>query len=422
MSTVSRGLPAQPHLDIPKRQARELLALIRAGDPDALARVRHRHPRFARADDAAIPSALRLADTQLVIAREYGFASWPELKRRIEGNSATHALLAAIRDNDLALVRTLLTARPDLLHVPLWSGNWGPPMSHAANLGRLEIIAECHALGARDHQHAFARAILQGQIECARWLRAHGAILSPGLVLGPCETLNPAGLRYLLDLGTPLADADGNPLTPLALVVETYARHPAGKHACLDLLASRCSGLPDIPMVAFHRGRLEDLARHLDWDPSLLNRRFRLPQIYPAELGCAPGGRNGLHGTPVDGGTLLHLAVQFEEPEIVALLLARGADVNARASIDADGIGGHTPLFHAVVNCGRGGDAEFARTLLAQGADPHLRASLRKFLDWVDAPRWHEARDVTAREWALGFPEHHWVNAAAVSLLGASGG
>ena len=30
---------------------------------------------------------------------------------------------------------------------------------------------------------------------------------------------------------------------------------------------------------------------------------------------------------------------------------ARGADANARATIDAEGFGGHTPLFNAVV-CG----------------------------------------------------------------------
>lgn len=422
MPTVSRGLPAQPHLDIPKHQARELLTLVRRGIPAALDRVRRRHPRFATCDDAAILNArLRLADAQLVLAREYGFASWPELKRRIEANSVVHALRAAIRDNDCAFVRTLLAAHPDLLHVPLWSGNWGPPMSHAANLGRLEIVAECHALGARDHQHAFGRAILQGQLETARWLHAHGAAVTPDLLLGPCETLNPSGLRFLLELGAPLADVHGNRLAPLALVLETYGRNPAGKHACLDLLATHGIHIPDTPLAALHRGRAADLARHLDRDPTLLDRRFRLSEIYPAQLGCAGDGRNGLHGTPLDGGTLLHLAVDFEETEIAALLLRRGADVNARAALDADGFGGHTPLFHALVACGRGSDPALARTLLAHGADPSLRASLRKFLDWVDEPRRHEARDVTAREWATTFPEQNWVNPAAVALLDASG-
>ena len=34
--------------------------------------------------------------------------------------------------------------------------------------------------------------------------------------------------------------------------------------------------------------------------------------------------------------------------EAAQLLLERGADVNARAEIDEDGVGGQTPLFHAV--------------------------------------------------------------------------
>ena len=49
MATVSRGLPERPHLDVPKREARELLDDWRRGDPDALERIRHRHPRL-RAD------------------------------------------------------------------------------------------------------------------------------------------------------------------------------------------------------------------------------------------------------------------------------------------------------------------------------------------------------------------------------------
>jgi hypothetical protein len=48
-----------------------------------------------------------------------------------------------------------------------------------------------------------------------------------------------------------------------------------------------------------------------------------------------------------------------------------------------------------------------------------VRASLRKFLDWIDEPRWHEARDVTAAEWGRGFPDQGWVNGEALRLLDA---
>jgi len=419
MATVSRGLPDRPHLDVPKREARELLEDWRKGDADALERIRHRHPRFQSADESAIATRpFRLSDAQLVIAREYGFAHWTELKQRIETNASAHALLAAIGANDRDAAVRIVREEPRLLHVPLWSGNWGPPMSHAANLGRLEIIEAMAALGARDFQHAFDRALLQGRIECARWLHAHGATLAPGIVMGSCETLEASGFDFLADLGAPLTNDRGDRLAPLALVLGTYSRNPAGKHAILDSLARHGYELPDTPMMAFHRGSVAGLEAHLRRDPSLLARRFTLREIYPPELGCSDEeGRSGMHWTPIDGTTLLHLAIDFMEREVFEWLLARGADVDARAAVDAEGFGGHSPLFHTVV-CGPWGDETFVRPLLERGASPAVRASLRKFLDWTERPRWHVARDVTAAEWGRGFPDQGWVNAAALRVLG----
>jgi ankyrin repeat protein len=417
MATVSRGLPERPHLDVPKREARELLDDWRRGDSDAFDRIRHRHPRLHTAADSAIAAApFRLADAQLVIAREYGFAHWTELKQRIETNSLAHALLVAIRADDRDAAVRIVRGEPRLLHVPLWSGNWGPPMSHAANIGRLEIIKAMAELGARDFQHAFDRALLQGQLECARWLLANGASLAPGLVMGTCETLNVAGFDFLADAGAPITDQHGDRLAPLVLVLQTYGRNPAGKHAILDSFVRHGYELPDTPMMAFHRGDVSALERHLRRDPSLLARRFTLREIYPPELGC-PEGRAGMHWTPIDGTTLLHLSIDFYEREIFEWLLARGADVDARASVDGDGFGGHTPLFNTAV-CGPWGDSTFVDALLARGASTGARASLRKFLDWCAEPRWHVARDVTAAEWGRGFPETGWVNHAAMRLLG----
>lgn len=421
MATVSRGLPQQPHLDVPKREAKELLAAWRAGKPEALERVRHRHPRFSSVESGGASAApeFKLADAQLVLAREYGFASWPELKHRIEANGPALDLQRAIRADDRANVVAILQAHPAMLHIPLWSGNWGPPMSHAANLGRLGIVQAISALGARDHQHAFDRAILQGKIETARWLHAHGARILPGLVMGPCETLNVAGLELLVELGAPLVDEHGDRLAPLAHVIGTYGRNARDKHAMLRLFAAQGYEFPDTPIAAFHRGDLPRLRVHLQREPGLLERRFSLPEIYPAELGCTQEeGRQGMHWTPIAGGTLLHLAVDFREHEILDWLLEAGADVNARAEVDSEGFGGHTPLFNAVV-CGVGADDGLARALLAHGADRSVRCSLRKFLDWCDEPRWHEARDVTPAEWARTFPEQGWVNGAALRLLEA---
>ena len=414
MTTVSRGLPPRPHLDVPKRLARELLAAWRSGKRDALDRIRRQHPKFEGADDAAVTAGpFRLSDAQLVISREYGLKHWTELKQRIDANTLAQALAIAIRADDRAAAVEIIGQEPQLLHLPLVSGNWGPPMSHAANLGRLEIVKAMAALGAKDVQHAFGRAVLQGRLECARWLLEHGAELDPGSSMGACEALKAEGLRFYVELGGPITDEHGNRLAPLAMILQTYSRHPPGKHEMLELLAQRGFALPDTPIMAFHRGDIAQLEKHLCRDPRLLDRRFTLAEIYPAECGC---DGTGMHWTPIDGTTLLHLAFDFHETAIAAWLLAEGADPNAQASVDVDGFGGHTPLFNALV-CGPWHHEEPTRLLLHSGASKDARASLRKFSDWVEVPRWHEARDVTAAEWARGFPDQGWANGKALRLL-----
>jgi hypothetical protein len=149
---------------------------------------------------------------------------------------------------------------------------------------------------------------------------------------------------------------------------------------------------------------------------ALIERRFSLTEIYPEELGCAKDGRSGMHWTPIDGTTLLHLAVDFDEENIFDLLLEHGADVNAGANVDAQGFGGHTPIYNAVVSRGNH-QAAMARKLIERGASTKMRASLRKFLDWRETPGWHEAHNVTPAEWGRTFPEKGWVNAETLSLL-----
>jgi hypothetical protein len=68
---VERQLPVRPGLDQLRRQAKELLRGLRAGDETALAELRAHHP-----DPPAEP---RLADAQLALARSYGVRSWARL-------------------------------------------------------------------------------------------------------------------------------------------------------------------------------------------------------------------------------------------------------------------------------------------------------------------------------------------------------
>ncbi|WP_243634508.1 DUF1835 domain-containing protein [Roseicella frigidaeris] len=68
--------PFRLTLEQQRKRAKELLAALRAGEPAALQRLRSRHPRGA----AAAP---RLAEAQLVIARELGLPSWPWLAAHV---------------------------------------------------------------------------------------------------------------------------------------------------------------------------------------------------------------------------------------------------------------------------------------------------------------------------------------------------
>ncbi len=81
-----RVLPSNPNLEHLKYQAKDLLKGLAARNASVAQRIREFHPRFAKLSDAEIFEApFHLSDAQLAIAREYGFASWAGLKRRIEG-------------------------------------------------------------------------------------------------------------------------------------------------------------------------------------------------------------------------------------------------------------------------------------------------------------------------------------------------
>ena len=416
----NRHFPVRPNLAQLKQQAKDLLRDIRSGDPPAVAELRNNHP------ESPSPSAAKLADAQLTLARSYGLASWPRL---VLACRVTDAILR----EDVVALRQLMLKHPHLLHEMACGTekhNWGPPMTYAANLGRERIITLLHDLGATDVQWAFGRACLQGQIDTARQLYAMGARPQLGSVMGPAETLNDTGMALLLELGAEIGDGEGNRLAPVALTLETYSRNPPGKHRCLELFVEQGIELPDTPPMAVHRGRIDLLENHLRSDPDLFKRTFTHQDIYPPELGCHADESLALHGTPLAGGTLLHLCVEYGEREIAEWLIEQGMDVNAKAAADDDGFGGHTALFGCVVsylNLNKKQEgASFARLLLDHGldhgADPNLRASLRKRLRFLADESMHEYPDVTPLSWGVQFHEQGLVSRQAIQLINERGG
>lgn len=419
-----RLLPVRPDLEQLRRQAKELLRAYRSGDPEAVSEFAGYHPSHAGAGEA------KLADAQLVLARAHGAASWPRLVRCCE-------MAAAIWADDAEAVRRMVMAEPHLIHEDVLvrpegkRSNWGAPMSYAANLGRDSIIAALHALGAKDHAHALGRAVLQGQIATARLLHdLAGRPPAPEDELGgPAYTLNVNGTAFVFEIGGRAVDDAGRRLAPVDVVLETDSRNPAAKHAILEIYVKHGLELPDTPVMALHRGRIDLLEQHLARDAGLLARRFSHAEIYPPDMGCHDEVL-ATHGTPLKGTTLLHMCMDYGEAEIARWLIARGAGVNARADTDADGFGGHTPLFNAVVSqvnfwTNRSGDdgAPLANLLLANGADPNARASLRKKVHPGYGPdTLREYRDVSVLGWGRQFHFRPLVSAAAMRLVEEAGG
>jgi hypothetical protein len=420
-SKPGRHFPVRPNLDQLKHQAKDLLRAIHRGDPEALSDLREYQ---SKPIDGA---TAKLADAQFVLARSYGLPSWARLVTACE-------MTDALWRGDVEAVRTLVLRDPRLLedNARGIESNWGPPMSYAATLGQDAVVEMLHGLGASDLQYALGRACLTGKIDTARKLHAMMGSPRPSddELWRPAYTLNLAGTELLVELGARMYDDDGTPLAPVATVLETDSRNPAAKHRILELYAEHGFKLPDTPTMALHRGRIDLLEEHLRRDPGLLKRTFTFEEIYPPELGCHDEVM-ATHGTPLAGTTLLHMCADYDEIEIARWLIGRGMNVDERATVNADGFGGHTALFSTVVSQanfwmnhhGRVTEAPFTRLLLDHGADPNARASLRKELHpGYKILGMHEYRGVTPLGWGERFHFKMLVNPSAMQSIAERSG
>ena len=417
-----RKLPVRPDLQQLKHQAKDLLRGIRREDPAAVAELRahHTHP--------IEPAAAKLADAQLVLARSYQATSWPRLVRACE-------LIDAIWRDDVDTVQKLVTRHPELIHehATIRDSNWGPPMTYAANLGRDRIIKMLHELGARDTEWALGRAVLQGKIATARLL--HEMLGSPeppeGALAGAAYTLSVSGTAFAFEVGARIVGPEGVDGNTIEHLLGTDSRNPSAKHEILARYVEHGFEPPDTPVMALHRGRIDLLEKHLASDPGLLARTFDVADVFPPSVGCHPKPYTA-QGTPLDGATLLHVAAYFDEVEIAEWLLDRGMDPDARSAVDGDGFGGFSALFSTVasqrnfwVNYGKGqlDEARFTRLLLARGADPNVRASLRVRLEeGHGGGPVHEIRDVTPIGWGEQYPARIFVSRESMRLIEERGG
>ena len=407
------------------------------GDPNGAQRSLPDRPNLRHLKDQAkdllkSDAATSVSDAQFQIARLYGFESWPKLKAHVESLEEVGQLKEAIDTNDVERVKSMMMRNPELHRAPLGYGKdgpltwvaecrvpWEPPS--AARLAMAEWMI---ANGSDVHQGGdgpLGRAALAGyRIPMMELLMAHGANVNAWwrgrfpIIFSPCEALDPVVLKWLLDHG-----ADPNcrgheyeirghsyPGTALDYVIAGYVRSAERLSARVEMLlaAGGTTKYNEPSVLALLRGQLDLLGEQIDADPALIHRRF-------PELDC---GQSGARNLTLRGATLLHVAAEFDFAAAVALLLDRGADVNARANVDENGVGGQTAIFHAATQFNNA-NSRVTQTLLERGADVKIRVKLPGYYERPD-----EIVECTPLGYALLFGGER--ERKTVSLLRERGG
>lgn len=168
----TRTLPAQPDLHQLKRQAKELLKAFAAGDAAAVAEVNAHY-------QGALAESFALHDAQLVLARSYGFPSWPKMKAYVDGITVGR-LVDAIRAGDLKTVRSMVRVRPELVQLDVAEHDEHRALHHAVLQRRPEIVRFLMQHGAdprkgiypyRDATGAFTLAVERGYTDIVEIMR-----------------------------------------------------------------------------------------------------------------------------------------------------------------------------------------------------------------------------------------------------------
>lgn len=102
---MSQSLPERADMRQLRTQAKELLEALRADQAQAVALA-------ATHDPSLVPAQARLADAQRLLAREYGYTSWPDLVEKVEVPQLLERFRRAIDSEDPERLEKLLKNKP----------------------------------------------------------------------------------------------------------------------------------------------------------------------------------------------------------------------------------------------------------------------------------------------------------------------
>ncbi|MFN8650354.1 MAG: ankyrin repeat domain-containing protein [Gemmatimonadales bacterium] len=339
---MSRTLPERANLEYLTKEAKALLKDAKAGQAEALDRVRTFGP----------PGAWRspqLADCQHALAREYGFPSWPRLKAQVEANAATDpmdALAAALKTREAAEVARVLRRFPALrerLDDPLPGGDFGATALIVAvgqsNREMVDLLLDAGANpNQRSHWWAGGFHVLEDDHGLADVLIERGAVLDAKAAagLGRLDDLkrlvaaDPSAVRqrggdgqtplhvarnieiakFLLEHGAEIdardVDHESTPAEHLVRSHPDVARYLVSRGAHADIL------------LAAALGDRERVRQHLETDPSAIGMMVsghHLPMRNPRA-----GGH--IYTWTLGTGKSVHaVAREFGHEEVLRLLL-----------------------------------------------------------------------------------------------------
>lgn len=444
---MSTHLPLRPSLEQFRKQAKALLKRQRAADSEAFSRIRKSHPRWRRlSNEQVAASPFTLADAQLVIANEYGFASWSRLRshvKALEAAAATAETLASLRDaagkGELARLNILLDAHPALiderggegvrtaLHHAVFGnsetavklllerganpnvrceGDNAYPLHFAVEKNRVPIIhllvehgadtvgeGDYHELGVIGWATAWEH--FQADRETVAYLLAHGARhnIFSAVSVGDVDTIRDLVARRPEELERRM---NGSRMRCMPLHLAAIQRQSAAVRALLELGAN----IESVDEAGFTP--LDHAALLGASDPVfiLINAGAKLRLPAAAALGRDADIASLLRGDPdalKPGGRWSRLIVRASEHgsgNMVETLLRYGASVNIRddPKTSIDSTAGYTPLHAAAWN----GNLSVIPVLLRHGAD--VRARDEKYhgtpAGWADYAGNREARDL----------------------------
>lgn len=391
---ATRRLPQHPNLEQLRKQAKELLEQYRSGDSAAIAEVR----QFERNPN---PSTFALNDAQRVLARAYGYESWPKLKAFVDGVNIAR-LADAVKSGDLRQARSMLGARPELIGMDMAANDEHRALHYAVLRRDVPMVRLLMEAGAdarkgifphRDATSAFAIARdrdyhdVAAAIEEEERLRRE-EMSCPNATVSPVQDQISAAIaqddnvtaKRLLEADRSLIHAcDRDGASPL---------HVAAQHGNIELVGWLLERRANVRKKDMHG------LTALDRAALAANPRNHGAQEFPAiarlllehaaevtirgavALADVPRVRQLVTAEPDvlrrigQNGGLLSLAVNHGHLEIVRLLLDLGADVDERVMLEE--LEEPTPSWGMPLwNAALAAHLEITRLLLDRGADPN---------------------------------------------------